>query len=235
MAFYQSLSSHYDKIFPLNDVAFTFISKHFEQGEKILDIGAGTGNLALALAEEGFDVVASEPDLAMMENMKQKCLSKGVTLFVHSKSMEQLTQFQESYDGIICVGNTLPHLQSNESIEKFIKDCSMKLNDSGTLILQLVNYEYVLSTDDFSFPVIEKEDFTFTRHYTIASEKVMFTSRLIKDNETIENTIPLTPITSKELIPMLKKAGFKQIDVFGNFKGDVYSERSNALICVAKK
>lgn len=235
MAFYQSISSHYDKIFPLNNVAFTFISTHFKQGEKILDMGAGTGNLALALVEAGFDVVASEPDLAMMENIKQKCHSKGVSLSVHSKSMEQLTEFNDSYDGIICVGNTLPHLQSNESIEKFIKDSYMKLNDHGRLILQLVNYEYVLSSDEFSFPVIEKENFTFTRHYEITPDKVLFTSRLMKEDETMENTIPLTPITSKELIPMIKNAGFNQIDVFGNFKCDVYSEQSNAFICVAKK
>lgn len=235
MPFYQSLSSHYDKIFPLNAVAFSFVSSYFVKGEKILDIGAGTGNLALALAEAGFEMTASEPDRAMMEKMKVKSRSKSLSLSIHQKSMEQLTEFKEQFDGIICVGNTLPHLQTNESIEHFVHDCHMKLNEGGKLILQTVSYEHVLSAEDFSFPVIEKEGFTFTRHYTVTKNKVLFTSKLTADGKTIENTIPLTPITSKELIPMMKEAGFKQMDVFGNFKGEPYTEQSKAFICIATK
>lgn len=233
MAFYQSIVAYYDRIFPLNDVAFQFIKKHFEQGDNVLDIGAGTGNLAIALAGSGLHVTASEPDLAMMEKIKEK--SSDLDVSVHSKSMEQLTEFASTFDGIVCVGNTLPHLQSKESIEQFLSDCYAKLNEDGKLLLQLVNYDKVLSTDDFSFPVIEKDDFTFTRKYEVTDRKVMFTSCLTAKGETVENTIPLTPITSTELTSLLEKAGFGQIELFGNFKGEPYSKQSGALVCVAGK
>lgn len=136
MTFYQSLSSYYDKIFPLNDIALSYVSSYFSKGDKVLDIGAGTGNLALALAEAGFQVTASEPDIAMMENISEKSKSRGLPLAIHSKSMEQITELSGNFDGIICVGNTLPHLQSKESIEQFIAEAFMKLKNLANNSIQ---------------------------------------------------------------------------------------------------
>jgi glycine/sarcosine N-methyltransferase len=98
-----------------------------------------------------------------------------------------------------------------------------------------VNYDRVLSKNDSSFPAIEKENFTFTRHYEKNDEHLLFTSRLTIFEETTENTIPLNPVISKQLISILKKVGFQVVDVYGNFNGESYSTESPALVTVARK
>jgi glycine/sarcosine N-methyltransferase len=234
MSFYQSFVSYYDRIFPLNQPALSFLSNYFQPGESILDIGAGTGNMAIALAEKEIKVTASEPDETMAESIRSKMNMKGLTLSVQTKSMEQIEKFQNNFDGIICIGNTLPHLPDEEGIERFLSQCHQKLNKDGRLILQMVNYDKVLSTDDFSFPVIQKDDFSFTRRYEKVNDHIYFTSILTVHEESTENTIPLYPITSQRLIALLTKAGFESVQVYGNFKAEDFNRDSPALIVVAK-
>lgn len=234
MSFYQSFASYYDQIFPLNQTALSFISNLFQPGESILDIGAGTGNMAIALANKEMEVIASEPDETMAESIRSKTDSSDLHLSVQTKSMEQIVEFQSLFDGIICIGNTLPHLPDEERMEHFLNQCYQKLKQNGRLILQTVNYDKVLSTDDFSFPVIQKDEFSFTRRYEKVNDHIYFTSILSVNGESTENTIPLYPITSKRLISLLTKAGFESIQIYGNFKGEDFKLDSPALVVVAK-
>ncbi|WP_428909590.1 class I SAM-dependent methyltransferase [Niallia sp. Krafla_26] len=235
MAFYHDLSTYYDQIFPLNQTAYAFISNCFQKGDSIIDMGAGTGNMAIALAQGGLQVTASEPEETLVESIKKKAAEKGISLSVHTKTMEKLGEFQENFDGILCVGNTLPHLPNIVEVERFLGQCYEKLKENGKLILQQVNYDKVLAKDDFSFPVIEKENFTFTRHYEKKNEHIHFTSRLTIDGETIDNTIPLYPITSQQLKQALEKVGFQNINQYGNFKEENHTSESPALVTVARK
>ena len=72
MSFYQSFASYYDRIFPLNQTALSFVSNYFQLGECILDMGAGTGNMAIALADNELKVTASEPDGTMAESIRSQ-------------------------------------------------------------------------------------------------------------------------------------------------------------------
>ena len=158
-------------------------------------MGAGTGNMAIALAKKKL-ITASEPDKTMAEFIRSKTNRRALRLSVQTKSMEQIAEFPNSFDGIICIGNTLPHLPDEKKMEHFLNQCHQKLNQNGRLILQTVNYDKVLSTDDFSFPVIQKDNFSFTRRYEKVNDHIYFTSILSVNEESTENTIPLYPITS---------------------------------------
>jgi glycine/sarcosine N-methyltransferase len=233
--FYNELSTYYDQIFPLNHTAYSFVSQYFHEGNSILDMGAGTGSMAVALAEKGFKVTASEPEETMAETIKQKANSKGISLSVSTKSMDEIDEFQEAFDGILCIGNILPHLPDLIAVERYLRKCYNQLKTNGILILQQVNYDKVLSNSDFAFPVIEKAGVTFIREYEKKDQHILFTSRLSSNGETLENTIPLFPVTSQQLVPLFKKVGFQAVDVYGNFKKENHSTESPALITVARK
>jgi len=49
-------------------------------GPRILDLGAGTGNLALPLAARGFEVVAVEPAEAMLEVLRRSAQQRGLSV-----------------------------------------------------------------------------------------------------------------------------------------------------------
>lgn len=235
MTFYETLYPFYDRIFPLNKQSESFLEAHFNKGQSLLDVGAGTGNMAIALAEKGFIVTAVEPEEKMANDIIVKASSKDISVKVHTYTMEQIEQLGENFDGIYCVGNTLPHLQSIEEIKSFLEKCYKKLTDGGQLILQTVNFEKFISSLDFSFPIIEKEEFKFERNYEQQDEKVIFTTTLTTKKGAFTNSIPLYPVTSNEIVPSLEQIGYNKIEVLGNFKGEPYSVGSPAFIVVATK
>ncbi|KQL18747.1 class I SAM-dependent methyltransferase [Cytobacillus solani] len=235
MSFYKILTPYYDQIFPANKHTKQFLSAHLPKGGKILDVGAGTGNMALALAKEGFTVTATEPEERMAEEIRMKALAETISLNVETKAMQQVDEFTETYDGIYCIGNTIAHLKNLEEIDQFLQVTFNKLNENGVFILQIVNFERVLGKKDFSFPVIRKENLEFQRHYNLARDNILFTTTLTVDGETQSNTLPLYPATASQLLPLLESCRFKEINSFGNFNSSPYSIDTPAFIVTAKK
>lgn len=101
MNFYQSLTPYYDEIFPANAKARDFLASIFKQGGTLLDVGAGTGNMALDLVKEGFIVTATEPEEAMANQIREKASNHSIK--VCTKTMQQIDEFAETFDGIYCI------------------------------------------------------------------------------------------------------------------------------------
>lgn len=236
MPFYKSLTPYYDEIFPANEKAMHFLAERFKKDGHILDVGAGTGNMALALAKRGFHLTAAEPEEIMAEQIEQKAQLMQLPITVSTKTMQQLNQLDEMYDGIYCIGNTLVHLNSLEEIRTFIGQVYEKLNKNGVFIFQIVNFDKVLLKQDFRFPIIEKEHFTFERQYDLAdSGHILFTTTITANNVAKTNTIPLYPAQSAQLLAILEQSGFNDINAYGNFEDKAYSMDTPALIITAKK
>ncbi|MEH7274317.1 SAM-dependent methyltransferase, partial [Neobacillus vireti] len=156
-------------------------------------------------------------------------------IHVFTKTMQQIGEFEETFDGIYCIGNTLVHLNNLEEVNGFLHQVHRKLNDDGVFICQIVIFEKVLNQQDFAFPIIQKENFKFKRRYDISEDKVLFTTAITSNGQSISNTTSLCPITSQQLLPILKNSGFQTIETYGDFEKGPYSANSPALIVVARK
>jgi glycine/sarcosine N-methyltransferase len=231
--FYRSLTPYYDEIFPTNLKTLNFLVSNFKQGGLLLDVGAGTGNMAVYLSKEGFKVTATEPEEAMANQIHEKATNHSINVF--TKTMLEIEEFEDSYDGIYCIGNTLVHLKNLEEVNEFLHQVYRRLNDDGVFICQIVNFEKVLEKRDFTFPIIQKETFEFKRRYDIKGENILFTTTLTSAEQSFSNTTSLFPVKAKQLLPLLKDSGFQTIETYGNFEKGPYSEDSPALIIVAKK
>ena len=67
-------------------------------GQEVLDVAAGTGNVAILAAEAGARVVASDLTLALIEQGRARCEAEGVEVDWVEADAEQLTFEDASFD-----------------------------------------------------------------------------------------------------------------------------------------
>ncbi len=216
--FYKSISDNYEKIFPLNLKMVDFIFES-SQGKNYLDIACGTGLAAEELVKRGKKLKAIDLECSMVEAAKDKGIDAAIM------NMLDL-DFDEKFDLVYCVGNSLAHLESFEEVETFINKVKMLLDANGVLIVQLVNFsKYLGKGDDFlgKLPSIENQGITFDRKYFAHGDKIRFYSILYADGQILENNQLLLPIEREHLEKVLIKLGFK-CEFFGGFDKSLFEE-----------
>lgn len=240
--FYTSIAPYYQHIFPFNPAQIEFLQRVLPyNGARVLDVGCATGELALALTHFGFPTWAFDYD-GQMVLMAQRSKSEDDMFPVFEQlDMRQIGEhFPESYfDTVICFGNTLVHLLSEDDIRKFIDSAFNILASEGKLTIQILNYDYILDQQIKTLPLIENEEVCFDRNYEFKtdSDLIDFNTKLTvkSTGQEIKNTTQLLPIRKTELQDYLQKAGFTQIEFFGNFKADPLTKTSLPLIVTAFK
>jgi ubiquinone/menaquinone biosynthesis C-methylase UbiE len=83
--FYDSLSSNYDEILEKGHISSIIrkyiqnkLTMHYNRGDKVLDIGCGTGIDALFLAKNGVNITAIDPSPGMLMVAKNKAAEEGL-------------------------------------------------------------------------------------------------------------------------------------------------------------
>ncbi|EPD31742.1 Methyltransferase domain-containing protein [Capnocytophaga granulosa] len=228
--FYNQIAEKYDFIFPLSPAHKTFFASELH-GKTILDVGAATGNLTAYLSSQGYEVTAID----LSERLIAKAAEKGVTVQqLNMLAIDELPMF----DNIVCIGNTLPHLDSKTSVQLFLQKAYGQLTQGGKLVLQLVNFQkyFAQQQGDYlgNLPLIENDKVKFERYYYLNEEgKIRFKTIL---DDTIKNEELLQPIFADQLTQWLTQIGFQAINLYGNFKKDPFDkEKSMALIVTAVK
>jgi len=228
--FYNQIAEKYDFIFPLSPAHKTFFASELH-GKTLLDVGAATGNLTAYLSSQGYEVTAID----LSERLIAKATEKGVT--VQQRNMLAIDELP-TFDNIVCIGNTLPHLDSKTSVQLFLQKAYGQLTQGGKLVLQLVNFQkyFAQQQGDYlgNLPLIENDKVKFERYYYLNAEgKIIFKTIL---DDTIKNEELLQPIFADQLTQWLTQIGFKAINLYGNFKKDPFDkEKSMALIVTAVK
>ncbi len=112
------------------------ISEDFEG--KILEIGVGTGRIAIKLAEIGKNVVGIDSSIEMIakaeKKIKDKKLSKKISLI---KANMLNFQLNEKFNLIIIPANTLLLCENEEDQINVLKNCANHLRSKGVLIFNV--------------------------------------------------------------------------------------------------
>ena len=228
--FYNQIAEKYDFIFPLSPAHKTFFASELH-GKTILDVGAATGNLTAYLSSQGYEVTAID----LSERLIAKAAEKGV--IVQQRNMLAIDELP-TFDNIVCIGNTLPHLDSKTSVQLFLQKAYGQLTQGGKLVLQLVNFQkyFAQQQGDYlgNLPLIENDKVKFERYYYLNAEgKIIFKTIL---DDTIKNEELLQPIFAEELTQWLTQIGFHAINLNGTFKKDPFDkEKSMALIITVER
>lgn len=138
------------------------------------DLGAGSGFQSIPLAEAGFGVDAVDLSATLLRELDSRAGLPGIAESGGSvRTIEaDLVEFLQrdstpastpgSYELLVCMGDTLPHLESFAAVEAFFEAARQKLEPGGRLILGFRDLSQSLVGLDRFIPVRSDGERIFT-------------------------------------------------------------------------
>lgn len=240
--FYTSIAKHYQHIFPLNPAQVKFLSNILPyNGARVMDVGCAAGDLSFALSRFGFPIWGIDFDAEMIEIATNAKSEDTIFPIFEQLDMRLVDQHYPGafFDVVICFGNTLVHLLTDDDIRQFLRAAHQTLSPGGSLTIQILNYRHILENNIKTLPSIDNEQVTFERSYEFMddSDLIGFNTILTvkASGEVIKNSVNLYAIKQDKLHALLEETGFEKMEYFGSFNSEPLKSDSLTLIVTARK
>ena len=205
--------------------------------KEILEIGSGTGSVAIGLSLAGYDVTGIDISPDMLRVAQSKAQEYGAdTRFLDGDIVK--VRLGRQFDLLICLGNTLALIAGSGESRMLFNNCIRHLRPGGKAIFQVLNYDRILKERPTTFAVDSQGDLMRIKQYRYCSKLLDFVVTLI-DNSKIPPVVTtserkLKPWTKREISAGLMNAGFKKVSAYKDYNRGRYNLHSNDLVIVAK-
>lgn len=241
MAFYDKIVVAYDELFPPNAQQLNFVLKLRNESishSKILDVGCGTGSLAIALARTGALVRAFDYDAQMVAKAEEKRPQALNLAFSQGDMLEVAHTYEDvNFDMVVCLGNTLVHMPDLMSVTKVVADVAQRLATGGHFVFQIINYDRIIANQVTSLPTIDTTHFNFVRKYHHQTDGLIGFETILtdkKEGSEIVSRVPLYPLKKRDVVEILQSY-FSSFKLYGGFDGSEWTPESFALVVDAVK
>jgi glycine/sarcosine N-methyltransferase len=212
---------------------------------RLLDAACGTGMHAIALAQLGYAPVGADLSPGMIECSRANAAAAGVDVPFHVAGLGDLeAQVGSGFDGVLCLGNSLPHVLTADALALALSDLGACLRPGGLLLLQNRNFDAVLARGERWMEPQARSDGTaewvFLRFYDLEGNGTLTFNLVTLRRRGAEpwtqrvSTTRLRPLLQTELVAALGAAGFVEVACYGDLQGVPFEPaRSPDLVVTA--
>lgn len=187
----------------------------------------------------GYDVKGSDISPRMIKKAKSNSKKLGLTIPLKISNFKNINKtYDEEFDAVICVGNSLPHLLTNKEIYEALSEIYKVLKKNGILILEQRNYDKLIKFQTRFFPVSFRENEIFFYVLDYFPKKIVFNviDLEIRSKKFKVYSTSYNPIKKDNLVELLEKSGFKNLKLYQDYEFNEFNiEKSDNLIVVCKK
>lgn len=238
------MATEYDDVVAQNErqaAADDFV--HRLQGrcafESVLDVACGTGLFALAALDAGaarvtgIDVSESMLAEAWKRVQSQNSTVEGIDFL--ELSMDDLSPLaSDSFDAVLCMGNSLPHLTDHRQLDRAVSEFARVLRPDGLLVLQILNFERILQRKERIVGVTSNGRIEHIRFYDFLSDQLRFNHLRIDWHRStpetrLESTL-LKPLNRIELEGHLVRYGLTRTELFGDLEWNPFKAVSSPCL-----
>lgn len=191
---------------------------------RVLVTACGVGTEAIPLADLGFEVVATDPSIGMLQKAQETALERNLLdkIEFERATFEELPDVVEgSFDAIVCKGNSLPHLLTDEAIETTLLIFYELLRPGGVLVLGMRDFDPFMEHRPRFLPGFDHKDEDDNEFITfdiweyeegppmIATQNLYMVKGKEPTLETIKHTVSFRPLSVDEAKVVLLELGFE--------------------------
>ncbi len=122
-----------------------YIDKYIKPGDKILEVGAGTGRYSLHYASNGYEVEAVELIRSNIEEF-EKHINNNMKIKVHEGNALDLSMYKDNLFDITLVLGPIYHLFSKEEKERAIEEAIRVTKPHGKIFIAYITNDIVIIT-----------------------------------------------------------------------------------------
>jgi len=246
MTFYDEFARQYDAITRREDSAGTVgmfcdrLRSRYTIGSA-LDVACGTGRFSLALARRGVDMTGVDLSEGLIRQARTHAEAIGLDVQWRQCTMEKLDgDVPGPFDAVLCMGNSIPHLLTDEALHSALAGFVQRLGNDGVLVLHLLNYGPILARRERVVAVTRHDQAEYVRFYDFLDEHRLRFNLLEIHWEHSQPThrlheTELCPWRVEELRDALASAGFGRVETFGSMNGATFEpERSDVAVLYAR-
>ncbi len=175
----------------------------------------------------------------MIERARENTRRLSSAVALHTGGFSEISPLVEGvsggsgpFDAVFCLGNSLVHLLTDAELNGALTNFRSVLRPGGVLIVQVLNYERILSEKKELLGRREAGGMTFERRYAYHGETVTFT--ISRGGET--ESVTLRPLTQPMLEGACAAAGFREVESFGSLAMGVFDPAASTdLVMTAKR
>lgn len=198
-----------------------YIEKYLKQGDKIIEIGAGTGRYSIYYAKKGFEVYSVELINKNLKILKNK-ITKDMKINAIKGNAMNLENFKDNTFDITLVLGPLYHLYDEYSIDKAIKEAIRVTKRRGKIFIAYLTDDSVVYSygvrkgnlkrlkeicdDNWNIPKIKEEIF--------ATFKVSEFSKLISKYDVKEIETIATDGIAPNMADYINKMTNEEFEIF---------------------
>jgi len=214
---------------------------------RVLDAACGTGRHALALAARGYAVTGTDLSPPMIERAQALSASEGTAARFEVAGFGEVSRrVGAGFDGLLCLGNSLPHVLSAQGVRAAVEDFAACLNPGGLLLIQNRNFDAVVSGHErWMDPQAHQEgdaEWLFVRFYDFEPDGQL-TFNLVTLHrrgggrwQQQPGATRLRPLLWRELEQPLVDSGFTEITYWGDMQESPYDpDHSPNLVVTARR
>jgi SAM-dependent methyltransferase len=108
----------------------------YRWGGKALDLGSGPGFQSVALADLGFEVLSVNTSETLLRELRDRTGGRVVRTVLGDMRKSGTYANEGPFEVAVCMGDTLPHLQSYREVERLLGSVFGVLENGGTLVLE---------------------------------------------------------------------------------------------------
>lgn len=202
---------------------------------RVLDVPCGVGRHAVELADRGFDVTAVDATAGYLEIARERAENADVEPAFVNEDMREFRQ-RESFDLVCNLYTSFGYFTDRDDDERTARNFHESLKPGGTLVMDLASKE--LLARDFEERTWDERDGAYVlEEHRVTDAWSWMENRwiVVDDGETKEFEVSHRLYSAVELRGLLKRVGFGEVSVYGDFAGSVYDETADRLVVVAQK
>jgi ubiquinone/menaquinone biosynthesis C-methylase UbiE len=208
---------------------------------RLLDVGCGTGELSIRLAQDGFQVTGIDLSEDMLAVAQAKAEESGVRVEFFQQNMTELEGFAP-FDCVVIFCDSLNYLQNEAEVRQTFARIYEHLHDGGLFMFDVhstYKMEHVFANQTFANNE-EKISYIWNCFpgdvpYSVEHELTFFVQQSNGMYERFDEWHMQRTYEVERYKQWLLSTGFEVLDISADFTGEFPTETSERIFFVAKK